>query len=1246
MAGTSLIPYNINMASPRGTRLDTFYYTISTNPGPAIAGAAAAQGAFAALAASMAARTGGILAVLAGLIVLTVKVGKAMSKMAAEIDFGTRKVATLLPQTAEDLKGVRNAIVDLSTRVPQTPQQLNAALYQAVSAGARDVAEALLLVEVAAKAAVAGQGEIETTMKSLLTVLNAFQLPLSEAQDVADIFFRTIERGVITLPEMEKTIGKVAATAAVAGIPMEEIGAAVATLTKNGLNAAETMTSLTRFLFLTVNNSDKAKKASADLGFEFSATALRTKGLAGFMQELNEKAGANIETLAKVNPNIRAFRAAAILAGTGLEEFLEILEVVKDRTGATADAYDDMAGSAQILAQLIKNKLNAALLELGFPILDGIVIPLLIELNALLPETKNSIGELYQEIQKLNGEFTHTDAIRKYFKTLATQIGVYGLGPVGIGNAIQRTAEAAAAQARRGGQLPIPLDPELLILPPAQGLELARKTLQDLAFQADGIGGTVGPWKPPSDDDLERIRQGIALYAKVVVELEKQTKNQRELNTVTKEIPETEEQKLAKFNALIQALSELRDLGVEFAETISDPILSEAVALLDSGVREEAIGIKNWTERVQAAVRAAEDLSKSANLARSKAFQKTDKELDDIDDKIADLDELLSLAANSNDKFSESARKAREDLARQREELSELRDVLLVLGDSIDQFPELSAEELLGLGGDLGQAGLLKMAMDDILALEKRVAEARMAEAFERAVGNLDEAERLLNLINNLEEAAATKALAWRQRLLEAGVDLRVINDVMARFNKTIKKSQEEASKLAQFLGEVVSVTRGILGIADAMGDLDQNTRRAIEGAINLAEALQKIAIGGLSFGSVLQGIGGVVGIVSGLFSSEPDPEEERRRQVIRDNTEAVRRLTNVTAQLTVLRKTGSEDITTFRTAINDYLSSVNDPTKFDDPRLIYTQGRSQLERDLEAAGSSLKELQDFARTFDIELDLDDWSLFIAGMRDLGEIINNLTFDALENTIAGIVEFGNLEADVLDIDDAMERAQLQMALLAEGLVKELFTAANITRASEGDNIIKEALQLISSARAAELPEERAARLEELQRFLLENLIPLFEAGFFGDLSFDAAKALIEALDASTDAYTALADEAAGEISESQNVSAQNKLTVEQGDVLIGLQSTAVEYLRRIDESTAMMKIMMGGGVRPTAVPGERDGVNVEVGGITVEVSGSGDPLLVASVLEDRLVDRIDSKLGEVLLSRVRGTGVAPRRNIP
>ncbi len=394
----------------QGQEIDQLFVTLGANTAPLVAGVGQAQGVLRKFSSFLKTPIGA----MGALGAITAIVGAKATAMAAEFDKALREVSTLLPKTVDDMGRLRDAITELSTRVPEPPVQLTKGLYQIISAGITDTAKALGVLEVASKAATAGLADTLTAADAITTVLNAYQLEASEAARVSDVFFATIAEGKITFPEIAASIGNVATSAAQAGISIAEMGAAIATLTKFGIDSAEATSSLNRLVFSLIQNSEEAKQAQKDLGVEFNLTALRAKGLSKFLFDIAEGTNADIDALAKINPSIRSLRALLILAGDGMEEFNRILSVTENSLGATEIAFQKMQGSLDNQWKMLKNKVNVWWLELGEVTLP-VVISAMETLNQLMSEQLGDVEKLSANMarviaRRLGGEFMPREA--------------------------------------------------------------------------------------------------------------------------------------------------------------------------------------------------------------------------------------------------------------------------------------------------------------------------------------------------------------------------------------------------------------------------------------------------------------------------------------------------------------------------------------------------------------------------------------------------------------------------------------------------------------------------------------------------------------------------------------------------------------------------------------------------------------------------------------------------------------------
>ena len=350
-------------------------------------------------------------------------------KTATQFETRMAEVSTLIQGESTDaMNDFEDAILNMTTAIPKSADDLGAGLYQVLSAGVTDSAEAMQVLEVAAKAATAGITDTNTSVDAITTVLNAYNLAASEASLVSDVFFTTIREGKTTFPALSSAIGKVANSSALAGVSFEELGASFATLTKAGISTDETATALNRLFLSMANPTKQIAEATKAMGIEFSAASLRAKGFKGFMQELVVALSQNEDAIFSLGLDMRAFKALAVLGGTGAEEFAEQIDNMADAEGAAKEAFEKMNETMENQWQILKNNLNKAFIEFGETTLPAVnkVLGYVNTKMALYSELANqvkinqnkattSLNESLDAYNSLNRAFETTNGLQKTY---------------------------------------------------------------------------------------------------------------------------------------------------------------------------------------------------------------------------------------------------------------------------------------------------------------------------------------------------------------------------------------------------------------------------------------------------------------------------------------------------------------------------------------------------------------------------------------------------------------------------------------------------------------------------------------------------------------------------------------------------------------------------------------------------------------------------------------------------------------
>lgn len=286
-------------------------------------------------------------AVLVGTVALTAATAEAVG-----FQHAMAEVASISDQVRANIHAQSRAVADLGVKYGKVPKEMAGALYQTISAGITDPKEAMKFLEVASKAGVAGLTDVRTAVDVLTSAVNAYGKTAGWAGHVSDVLFTTVREGKTTLPELASTMGRVMAIGAQTGVSIEELGAAIATLTKGGVATDLAVTSLRQTLVSVLKPGKEATDLAKELGIDFSAQALAAKGLGGFLEEVRKATRGHAEAMATLFPNVRALTGVMNLAGSQSREFARQLKVMGGAAGATEKAFGVMADTTKFrLAQ-------------------------------------------------------------------------------------------------------------------------------------------------------------------------------------------------------------------------------------------------------------------------------------------------------------------------------------------------------------------------------------------------------------------------------------------------------------------------------------------------------------------------------------------------------------------------------------------------------------------------------------------------------------------------------------------------------------------------------------------------------------------------------------------------------------------------------------------------------------------------------------------------------------------------------
>ena len=287
------------------------------------------RAAGAALATALGPLTAGITAVAA--------LSKIFSNLAAQ-DFATARVRTL----GVDVDALTPKLSTLSNELSGQASQLELleSSYDLASAGFAETAEITNILKAAQLGATGGFSDLQTVTDATTSVLNAYGLEADKAGKIVDGFAQTQADGKIVVDQYAQQIGRIAPIAAGAGVSIDELNAAISAVTATGVPVESTFAGLRQVIASIQKPTKQASDVAEKLGIDFSAAALKSKGLSGVLEEIVAKGGASADNLSQLFGSVEALTAIQPLLNDELVKFNEALENQANAQGRAAkDAF-------------------------------------------------------------------------------------------------------------------------------------------------------------------------------------------------------------------------------------------------------------------------------------------------------------------------------------------------------------------------------------------------------------------------------------------------------------------------------------------------------------------------------------------------------------------------------------------------------------------------------------------------------------------------------------------------------------------------------------------------------------------------------------------------------------------------------------------------------------------------------------------------------------------------------------------
>lgn len=331
-------------------------------------------------------------------------IGTLAIKSAADFETSFAKVSTLLDTNALDVEAYKKKIMQVSSDMNVSTDELCESIYQAISASV-DQADAIDFATKAMKLAKGGFTDTATAVDIMTTAINAYGMSAADAESISDKLIMTQNKGKTTVGDLAAAMGRVIPAANTFGVSLDELCGYYATMTANGIATAETTTYLNSMIKELGTGSDTLytqleNATESVLGEKKSFQELRAEGytvldVIGILGQYSEQTG---DSIIGMFSSSEGGMAAQVLANN-IEGVTRNIDAMKNSAGATEEAYKKMASTSAASFKKIKNQIANMFTVLGQKLMPT-VEKLLSKAEKSLPKIQKQVDKLQPTIEK------------------------------------------------------------------------------------------------------------------------------------------------------------------------------------------------------------------------------------------------------------------------------------------------------------------------------------------------------------------------------------------------------------------------------------------------------------------------------------------------------------------------------------------------------------------------------------------------------------------------------------------------------------------------------------------------------------------------------------------------------------------------------------------------------------------------------------------------------------------------------
>lgn len=332
-------------------------------------------------------------------------------KAASDLQLRIAEIRTISQDSGRSIRDWTYELRALSDAFPQSTLDIAEATYQALSNQVVNATTVTGFLTEALRLSIVTVATTAQSINALSSVINSYNLGAGAAAQVSAQFFKIVELGRVRLEEVADDFGNITAIAAQVGVEFAEVGAAMTTITRQGIRANTAMTLIRNVLLKLIQPTENMKTLFREWGVETAEQAIQTFGFIGVLEKLEDATRGSTTEISNLFSRIRAtVGAAAIFSGDNLARFASDYRDILYNSAAAYDeatrrAFDAPARRAQIELQKLK---NFFMVDIGSEMLGRMV-----EITEAMGGAVTMVTTLTKQVVALTASFVMFKAAQK-----------------------------------------------------------------------------------------------------------------------------------------------------------------------------------------------------------------------------------------------------------------------------------------------------------------------------------------------------------------------------------------------------------------------------------------------------------------------------------------------------------------------------------------------------------------------------------------------------------------------------------------------------------------------------------------------------------------------------------------------------------------------------------------------------------------------------------------------------------------